>query len=528
MVADVFDIVGSVIHGAYRVEAVVAEGGFAVVYRAQHQGFNAPVALKCLKLPEKLDAERQEAFLRQFRAEGELLFELSAALPTVVRPLAIDALTTKDGTFVPYMVLEWLEGETLDVIVERRSAQKRAPLPIKKLVRLLGPIADALAKAHNFSGRSGQVSIVHSDIKPENIFLANVAGEEVVKILDFGVAKAQSVANQVAGRLGVKGGVTSFTPAFAAPEQWKPEQYGETGPWTDVWGLALTMVEALAGRPVIEGDPAAMMGAAFDPIARPTPLEHGVDVGDAVEAVFARAVSIDPRERQRDVGVFWSELLGALGMKPERGGDTRREAGAVPREELVEAALPAAARRGPPRPAPPRAGATMRQAPPRAPTRPTLGVDNPFEDSDDDLEAGLDSVPPGLEASLPSVPPGGDFGGEASLPSIPAPPRFGGEAPLPSVPPRVAGRRTIQQTAAAASNLFELDSVPPPPDSVPPSPVIVDEPLGLEVPEVPKPAGSDPFGDSGRAAFASVAGARGAAGRGAASAARRRRKRLRL
>jgi eukaryotic-like serine/threonine-protein kinase len=343
MPEDVFRIVGSIIAGTYQVEQVVAEGGFAVVYRAHHAGFSAPVAMKCLKVPQQLSAERQSAFLLQFRAEAELLFQLSASIPNVVRPLHVDAVTTADGTFVPYMVLEWLEGQTLEEIVERRINEGRQPLTVRKLARMLTPIARALERAHNFRGPSGPVSIVHRDLKPDNIFIAHVAGEEVPKILDFGIGKAKSVASQVAGRESqTDGGVSSFTPAYGAPEQWLPKRFGQTGPWTDVWGLALTMVEVMAARPIIDGDQAAMMGTALDGRRRPTPRTEGVEVSDEVEEVFERALALDPRERQPDAGVFWDELLEALGEKTARPRDARQERGSVPREErlLVPSSLP--------------------------------------------------------------------------------------------------------------------------------------------------------------------------------------------
>src|SRR4029079_13003394 len=149
----------------------------------------------------------------------------------------------------------------------------------------------------------GRISIVHRDLKPENLFIAQVAGEEVVKILDFGIGKVKSAASQVAGRVSQDGsGALALTPAYGAPEQWAPRHYGQTGPWTDVWGLSLCIVETLAARAIIEGDASAMMGIALDPARRPTPRQEGVEVWDAVEAVFARALALDPRARQRDVG----------------------------------------------------------------------------------------------------------------------------------------------------------------------------------------------------------------------------------
>lgn len=442
MVADVFGIVGSVIAGTYQVEAVVAEGGFAVVYRAHHTGFGAPVALKCLKLPQKLDSEAKVNFLAQFRAEAALLFQLSSTISSVVRPLHIDALAASDGGFVPYMVLEWLEGQTLAKLVEDRTKAGRPPLPLKKLVRLLTPAAQALDRAHNFTGQSGQaVSIVHSDLKPENIFLANVAGEEVAKVLDFGIAKAQSVATQVAGRAG--GTPTLFTPAFGAPEQWSPERYGETGPWTDVYGLALTLVEAMAGKPVMEGDTAAMMGVALDELERPTPLSRGVDVPQAVEIVFQRALAVDPRERQPHAGIFWDELLVALGMK-EVGRDSRREMGGVQREERIDVA------RG--KPEVQRRAVKLRLADaPGKPSSPDL--DPPFESRKPPPPVSSASAP-SLEASIPSAPPAGTAAAQpapprqaATIPRAPPKPEDSLELALPSEPP--IQRPSLESTMAS-------------------------------------------------------------------------------
>ncbi len=341
MAEDVFGIVGSVIAGTYHVERVVAEGGFGVVYRAHHGGFRAPVALKLLKVAQQSQAQREE-FLELFRAEAQLLFRLSASLPTVVRPLHVDAFSDAEGRFVPYMVMEWLEGMTLDALIKQRSLEGQSAVPLRKLVRLLTPVARALERAHNFSGPEGAISIVHRDLKPENIFIAQVAGEEVVKILDFGIGKVRSAATQVAGRLSQDGKApTAFTPAYGAPEQWAPRHYGQTGPWTDVWGLALCIVETLAGRPIIDGDPPTMMGITLDAARRPTPRNEGIGVSDEVEAVFAQALALDPRVRQGDAGIFWNDLTAALQVpESERGRassrDARAEDGRAPRIELVE------------------------------------------------------------------------------------------------------------------------------------------------------------------------------------------------
>lgn len=343
MAEDAFGIVGTVIASAYHVESVVAEGGFGTVYRAHHGGFRAPVALKCLRLPPGILPDAKQHFLDSFRAEAELLFRLSASIPAVVRPLHVDAFTAADGRFVPYLVLEWLEGSTLDALIRKRRDEGQAPLPLKKIVRLLTPVARALERAHNFHGPDGPVSIVHRDLKPENIFVANVAGEEVVKILDFGIGKAKSMVSQVAGRASQSsGGIATFTPAYGSPEQWAPKRYGQTGPWTDVWGLALTVSEALVGHPIIDGDPAGIMGTVLDPNRRPTPGSEGAIVSDEVEHVFSKALALDPRERYADAGIFWNALLAAARItsgelqEVRLPRDSRAEPGGGTRVERVE------------------------------------------------------------------------------------------------------------------------------------------------------------------------------------------------
>jgi serine/threonine-protein kinase len=318
MAADVFGIVGTTQAGNFHVERVVAEGGFGVVYRALHGGFRAPVALKCLKIPEAMNEEQRDIFLEKFREEAELMFRLSAAIPEVCRPLHIDVLLLADGRFVPFLALEWLEGESLDALICGRREQRLPPLGLHKVVRIMRPVATALHKAHRFPGPQGEMAIIHRDLKPENLMLANIGGAESIKILDFGIAKAKRAASQAAGRVTgrslAEDETASFTPAYAAPEQWVPKSWGETGPWTDVWGLALTMVEALCGYPPIDGEPWAMRRACLDPLFRPTPNNHGADVPTEVERVFEHALAIDPRERFHTVESFWSDLERAMGL----------------------------------------------------------------------------------------------------------------------------------------------------------------------------------------------------------------------
>jgi eukaryotic-like serine/threonine-protein kinase len=318
---DVFRIVGSVQAEVFRVTAVVAEGGFAVVYRAHHQGFRAEVALKCLKVPTRLKSEQKATFLRKFQEEGELLFRLSALMPPIVRPLHVGVIDSPRSDFVPFIALEWLDGESLTDVVRRRRDAGKPPLDLKRAVRLLGPAARALERAHAFPAPEGTVSVIHRDMKPDNVFIAKIHGQEQVKVLDFGISKVKTEAAQIAGQVSsVQDTMSAFTPAYGSPEQWLPKRFGQTGSWTDVWGLALTLVETISGRQPLEGDMHAVLAACVDEKKRPTPRNLGIILPDAIEALFVRALAVEPQHRFAKVGEFWDPLEAAVGVQTPRFG----------------------------------------------------------------------------------------------------------------------------------------------------------------------------------------------------------------
>jgi len=355
---DPFRIEGSVQAGTFRVERAVAEGGFAVVYRAYHTAFRAPVALKCLKVPSSLSGAHQAAFLEQFRAEAEVLFRLSARIPTVVRPLHAGTLEGASVAFVPYLAMEWLEGATLEELLEQRMRDGRGPFSLDELTRLLMPAAEGLHQAHSFAAADGTLSVLHRDLKPANLFIATIDGKRIPKVLDFGIAKVKSAATAIVGKTSLQGGMLpAFTPSYAAPEQWAPKRFGQTGPWTDVWGLALTMLEAILGRPPIDGDHAAMLGAALDPAVRPTPRSLGMTVSDAVEAVFLKALAVDPRDRYLTIADFYAELRKALRAAATGAGDRPPATGALAYARTLQLESPAVAATERPDPRPEQATA---------------------------------------------------------------------------------------------------------------------------------------------------------------------------
>jgi serine/threonine protein kinase len=321
---DPFGIVGTDVAGVFRVESVVAHGGFAVVYRANHLRFSAPVALKCLKIPAQLTATDRTEFLERFQKEGEVMFRLSSSISEIVRPLQFDSFKLPDGRLVPFIALEWLEGITLKDVIVQRLDEGNPPLSLAEAVTFLTPVARALARAHSLPSPNGPLCILHCDLKPDNIFVTELGGAESVRIFDFGIAKVRNAATRHAGGATSEGHATMFTPAYAAPEQWNPERFGQTGPWTDVFSLALTLAEVATQRPAIDGPPTAMLAQCLNDKVRPTPRRLGATTSDRVDQAFLRALAVDPRNRLQSIPRFWGELEQALGLPPVLGESARR------------------------------------------------------------------------------------------------------------------------------------------------------------------------------------------------------------
>jgi serine/threonine protein kinase len=250
----------------------------------------------------------RDRLLECFVREGALMMDLSERCSAICQARDVGSAITASGDWVPYTVLEWLEGESL----ETRLSRGREPRSASEAYGLLDPVARALALAH-------ERGVVHLDVKPGNVYLLTDADAEGsrCKLLDFGIAK---VVDSVGGWPSVDGvGTRSFTPAYGAPEQFSTA-YGPTGPWTDVFALALVFAELVAGREPLRGRTVdALASQSCDARRRPTPRTLGALVGDGLERVLSRALAIHPSERYRDVGDFWF----ALGHAVKRRSETR-------------------------------------------------------------------------------------------------------------------------------------------------------------------------------------------------------------
>jgi eukaryotic-like serine/threonine-protein kinase len=300
---DPFGWVGHVLDDKYRIDSVVGEGGFGVVYRAHHLGFEQAVAVKCLKINKALEPAAHDAFLNKFLAEGRLLHRLSRATADICQALDVGVATSPTMIETPYLVLEWLDGTTLDKELRQRRGQR---MPLDEAVQLLEPAARGLAAAHD-------QGVSHRDVKPANMMLTDVGGRLTMKVVDFGIAKAPTdETTQASPHDGLGSGMQAFTPRYGAPEQFS-RKFGPTGTWTDVYALALILVELVTGGPALEGeDPVQLYVATSDAEHRPTLRTKGVEVTDAVEGVIARALDIDATKRYATAGEFWDALHAVL------------------------------------------------------------------------------------------------------------------------------------------------------------------------------------------------------------------------
>jgi formylglycine-generating enzyme required for sulfatase activity len=304
---DPLGLVGTTIAGKYAIESVVGQGGFATVFRAQHILWKRPVAVKVFTVLGDVAEDQRDQLLADFIREGALLAELSEKSTAIVQARDIGMFATSAGDSVPYMVLEWLDGRTLETVLEQERAGNAPLRSLEDTVRLLDPVAEALALAHS-------KGIAHRDVKPANIFVLGSAadgkasgGTGGVKLLDFGIAKVvQDVQKMGFGK--TAGHITSFTPLYGAPEQFN-RQHGSTGPWTDVFALALVAAEICSGKEPMSGDSLVQLAyASADEKARPTPRTLGVATSDDVEAIFKKAVAVKPEERFANCADFWNAL----------------------------------------------------------------------------------------------------------------------------------------------------------------------------------------------------------------------------
>jgi serine/threonine-protein kinase len=310
---DVLGLVGSKVDQV-RFDACVDAGGFGLIYRGYHEGLGETVAIKCLRIAsiQRTNEAIREALAGRFRDETKLLYRLSQGSLDIVRCIGSGSLVAPaTNEYTPYMVLEWLEGCTLSVELRERRAQKLRPRTLEAAVQLLDSAVGALAYAHTHD-------VVHRDIKPGNLFLTQTREGVRMKVLDFGLAKIlddESIGVRPSVETGV--GVHFCSPSYGAPEQFA-SKLGKVGPWTDVYSLALVLLEIMIGDKVRPASNLAdgLLKAIDAKTGSPSATSLGLVLPKSVEALLLRAVAQNPQERPRDAAVFWSALKEAMATAP--------------------------------------------------------------------------------------------------------------------------------------------------------------------------------------------------------------------
>src|SRR5947209_462161 len=292
------DVVGRLIDGKYKVEGFIAQGGMGAVYRARHVLLGDQVVIKMLRSEMRGNAE----WLKRFQREGKAARAFRHPNSVTVYDLSAGS----DGLI--YMVMEYVEGHTLD-----RELKRRGRFTPAEALEVLEPVGDVLDAAH-------ARGVVHRDLKPENIMLGREdSGQAAVKVLDLGIAKLVGAGDAHAAEatsLTVAGQILG-TPYYMSPEQWgelprdgDPEVDGRT----DVYSLGVIFFELVAGRKPLGGRTLSELRQKH--VAEPLPSlsEVASDVPAEFSRGVARAMAKDRADRPQAAGEFIDELRAALGL----------------------------------------------------------------------------------------------------------------------------------------------------------------------------------------------------------------------
>ncbi len=294
--------------GRYRLQYQLGRGGMGSVWQALHVDLGTPAAVKFIDP----DIAAHPEALARFKREAQSAASLRGSNVVQILDYGVES-----GT--PFIVMEKLEGEDLGSRLARRYRLEPA-----EVANILSHAGKALQRAH-------KAGIVHRDLKPDNIYLAQDGDEEVVKVLDFGIAKTK-MAFDVTGAPTTQTGAMLGTPFYMSPEQASGKR--EVDHRTDIWALTVIAFECLTGRRPFEAD--TIGGLVLAICAEPIPVPSRVaNVPPGFDAWFARGTSRDPRGRFQSVKRQMEALRELCGAEVARRGSYADISGEFPLERLL-------------------------------------------------------------------------------------------------------------------------------------------------------------------------------------------------
>jgi serine/threonine-protein kinase len=267
---------GMVLQEKWTLEEVLGVGGMAAVYAATHRN-GKRVAVKMLHAEFSHDEEVRTRFLREGYAANTIRHEGAVSV--------LDDDLAPDGS--AFLVMELLDGET----VERRWERRGGRLPATEVLFIADQLLDVLAEAH-------QRSVIHRDIKPDNLFITRGGA---LKVLDFGIAKVFE--RQHARASSTRTGIVMGTPAFMAPEQARG-RWEEVDGRTDLWAVGATMFALLTGRYVHNAESSQEQLIASATVPAPSIASVAPQVPPLVAAIVDRALAFDRANRWSDAAAM--------------------------------------------------------------------------------------------------------------------------------------------------------------------------------------------------------------------------------
>ncbi len=324
---DPLQLQGKQLLGRYTVQQKLATGGMSFVYRGQDERLHRPV---CVKLFVSLTKDRAE-----FRTSYEHFVQEAFALSQLQHPNTLriyDFGYLEQEPHSPFYVCELMNGGTLTALV-----REGGPLSLQKTLAVLEPIVHALSEAHAHN-------IIHRDIKPSNILFGDAGPRRIVKLADFGIAKAllddeeRSIPNR-AHETNARGhGISMFSPGWAAPEQIKGRR---VGPYTDVFALGLVLAYALSGRRVFsEENYAKNLADRMDGDLFVAQALEALALPAAIHDVVVRACRVNPDERFRTAEAFLRAAKGAAQAETLASPEQDTDPAGAAAGEGAAAALP--------------------------------------------------------------------------------------------------------------------------------------------------------------------------------------------